>query len=128
MQQIQEFQYVTVLYIKMGYYNIIISPTSQDMTTIVTEFRKFRYNCLPMVMCDSGDILHTQVYKIFGDIEGVKTYMDKILVLSNERFDNNIEKPRTIFGGLRASGLKFNDPKCSFRLKETTYLGYVITR
>ena len=30
----------------MGYYNIRLSPTSQDMTTIVTEFGKFSYNHL----------------------------------------------------------------------------------
>ena len=33
-----------------------------------------------------------------------------------------------IFGGLRAAGLKVNDPKYSFGLNEITYLCYVITR
>ena len=35
---------------------------------------------------------------------------------------------RTIFGKLRAEGLKANAPKFSFRLKDIPYLGYVITR
>ena len=34
---------------------------------------------------------------------------------------------RTIFGKLRAEGLKANAPKFSFRLKDIPYLGYVIT-
>ena len=33
-----------------------------------------------------------------------------------------------IFGRLRAAGLKVNVPKCSFGLKEITYLGYDTTR
>ena len=33
-----------------------------------------------------------------------------------------------VFGRLHAAGLTVNAPKCSFWLKEITYLGYVITR
>ena len=33
-----------------------------------------------------------------------------------------------IFGRLINAGFKDNAPKCSFRLNEITYLGYVITR
>ena len=66
----------------MGYYTIIISPDSQYMTTIVTEFGKFRYNHLPMGVCDSGDIFKAKVYMLLSDIEGAKAYIDDILVLS----------------------------------------------
>ena len=112
----------------MGYYTIKISLASQDMTTIVTEFGKFRYNRLPMGMCSSGDIFQSKVDKLISDIEGVKTYIDDILVLSKDCFRNHIEQLRIIFGRLHAAGLKFNAPKCSFWLKEIPYLGYVITR
>ena len=58
-QQLEGFQYLTALYLNMGYYNIRISLASQDMTKIVTEFGKFRYNCLPMGMCALGDIFQS---------------------------------------------------------------------
>ena len=48
MQQLEGFQYATALYLNMGYYTIRLSPARQDMTTVVNEFGKFRYNCLPM--------------------------------------------------------------------------------
>ena len=54
------------------------------MTTIVTEFGKFRYNCLPMVMCASGYILQYKVDKLLSDIEVVKGYIDDILVLRKD--------------------------------------------
>ena len=53
------------------------------MMMIVTEFGKFRYNGLPMGMCDLGDIFQSKVDKLLVDIEGVKTYIDDILVLKN---------------------------------------------
>ena len=50
MKKVEGFQYETVLDINMGYYPIRLSPKSQDMKTIVTEVRKFRYNYLQMGM------------------------------------------------------------------------------
>ena len=61
MQQLGGFQYVTSLDINMGYYNIRIFTASQDMTMIVTVFGNFRYNLLPMVMCNSGDIFQAKL-------------------------------------------------------------------
>ena len=52
------------------------------MTTIVTEFGKFRYNRLAMGMWYLVNILQAKVDKLPGDIEVVKTYIDDILALS----------------------------------------------
>ena len=45
----------------MGCYTKIISPASQDMKIIVTEFGKFIYNRFPMEICASGDIYQEKV-------------------------------------------------------------------
>ena len=42
------------------------------MTTIVTEFGKFRYNNLPMGMCSSGDIFQAKVGKLLIGTEVFK--------------------------------------------------------
>ena len=70
----------------MGYYTIRLFPTSQDMTTIVTEFEKLRYKCLPMGMCASGDILQDKVEYLLDDIKGAKKCIDDILVLIKDFF------------------------------------------
>ena len=57
-----------------------------------------------MGMCASLDILQAKVDKIIGDIEGFKTYIDDILVLSKERFSKHTEQMRIIFGILCTSG------------------------
>ena len=94
----------------------------------VSEFGKFRYNCLPMDMCASGDTFQNKLDKLLGDIEGVKTYIDDILLSSKYWFGNHIKQPRIIFSRMHASGLKVIVPKCSFGLKEINYLGCIITR
>ena len=100
----------------MVYYTIRLSPASPDITTIVTEFGKFRYNSLPMGMCALVDIFQAKLYKLSGDIKGVKTYIGDILVLRKDCFINHMEQMRMIFGRLRTAGLKVNASKCSFGL------------
>ena len=44
-----------------------------------------------MGMCTSGDIFQAKVDELLGDIEGVNTYIDHILVLGKVRFEKHIE-------------------------------------
>ena len=81
MKELEVFRYAVELCINMVYYTIRLSPSSQDMTTIVTGFGNFIYNRLHMDMCASGDIFQAKVDELIGDIEGVKTHIDDILVL-----------------------------------------------
>ena len=127
-KKLEVFQYATALDLNRWYYTIRISTASQDITRIVTELGKLRYNSLPMGMWSSGYIFQAKADATIGDIEGVKTHINDVLVLIKESFSNHIEQLRIIFGRLRAAGVKLNDTKCIFGLKDITYLGYVITR
>ena len=127
-QNLEGFRYATVLYINMVYYTISILSASQDMTTIVTEFGKFKNNILPMCMWDYRYIFQDKVDKLLCDIKGVKTYIHDRLVLRKEIFYNHKEQLKIIFVRLRAARLKVNGPNYSFGLKEITYLCYIITR
>ena len=75
MHQLKGFQYVISIDLNMVPCRIIIFPKIQYMTTIVTEFGKFRYNCLLIGMFASGDIFKEKLDGILGDIKGVKTYI-----------------------------------------------------
>ena len=80
-QQLEGFCFATWLYLNMGYYTINTSPEICNLTTIVTEFGKFRYNIAPMGLCASSDTFKAKVDKIIGCIESVKTYINNIIVL-----------------------------------------------
>ena len=55
-----------------------------------------------MGMCASGDILQSKVNELLGDIEGIKTYIDDIIVLSKDIFENHIYQLIIIFRRLHA--------------------------
>ena len=64
-----------------------------------------------MGMFISGEIFQTKVDELLGDIEGVKTYIDDIIVLGKDSSEKHIEQLIIIFGILRAADLKVNAPK-----------------
>ena len=97
---------MNALELNVGYYTLWLSPAIQDMTMIVTEFGKFRYNNLPMGLCTLVDIFQVRVDNLIGDIEGVKTYIDDIIFFGKDCFKNDIDQMRIIFRRLRAAGLK----------------------
>ena len=58
-----------------------------------------------MFICALGGIFQTKVYKMIGNIEGIKTYIDGILLLRKDRLSKHIEQLSIIFGRLHAAGL-----------------------
>ena len=90
MQQLEAFLYATALYPNMGCYTIRISIARKDMTKIVTEFGKSKYNNISMVMCASGYIFQAKLDNMISYIEGAKIYIDDILVLSKDSLYKNI--------------------------------------
>ena len=54
--KLKRFQYATLLDLNMGYYNIKLTPESQKLCTFVLPWGKYKYNKLPMGLCNSADI------------------------------------------------------------------------
>ena len=92
----------------MVYYTIDISPQSFKLTTIVTEFRKFIYNRVPMGMYTYVYIFKYKLYYLLGNIEEVKTYIDNILLLGKGSFYQHIDQLKFIFNMMRTTGIIVN--------------------
>ena len=84
--QIEGFQYSIALELNMGYYTIGLPTKSNDLTTIIAAFGKFRYNRVPMGICASGDIFQAKFDKHLSDTNGFKTCIVNVLVLRKGRF------------------------------------------
>ena len=128
LQSMEGFQWATTLDLSMGYWTVELDPTTKNMTTITTEFGKFRYNVLPMGFVISSDVFQSKIMELLGAIEGVRCYLDDVLCLTKGSFEEHIEQLRKCFDKLREAGLKCNINKCSFGLTEVKYLGFIISR
>ena len=70
-----------------------------------------------MGMCASVEIFQTKLDKLLGGIEGIKMYIDDILVLRKDSSEIHIDELIIIFSRIRVAVLQFNASKCSFGLK-----------
>ena len=111
----------------MGYYKIKILTKSCDLTNIVTDFGKFRYNRVPIGLRNSDDIFQAKVDQLLSETEQVNNYIKDIIVLGKFSLSQHTDQLRVIFYRMHFTGLKVNATRCRFRFKEIPYLGYITT-
>ena len=125
---LEGFMYGTTLDLNMGYYHIELSPASKRLCTIVFPFGKYKYQRLPMGLCNSPDIFQECMSELFIGLDFVRTYLDDIACLSSDTWQDHLNKLDIVFRRLQEAGLKVNADKSFFGLGELEYLGYIITR
>ena len=126
--KLEGFQYATSLDLNMGYYHIELSPQTKELCTIVLPWGKYEYQRLPMGLCNSPDIFQEKMSTLMQDLDYVRAYIDDILVVTNESFEDHLDKLRVVLEKLQHAGLRVNVKKSFFAKEELEYLGYWITR
>jgi len=113
----------------MGYYTVAIGLGSRDLTTIVTEFGKYRYKRLPMGLSCAPDMFQSKINELLGDLDSVQAYIDDVLILTKDAsFEKHLEQVRVVLSHMQKAGLRINADKSSFGINEVEYLGYIITK
>jgi hypothetical protein len=115
-----------MLDLDMGYYHIELSPSSKCLCTIVMPFGKYKYQHLPMGLCNSPEIFQEcMLYEIFSYLKYVRVYIDDLLVMSCSTFEEHLQRwaLKLIFSWLSEAGLKVNANKSHFAVSEIAYLG-----
>ena len=66
--------------------------------------------------------------ELFPGLETFLAYIDDLLIITNESFENHLLEVDTVLTRLQKVGLKVNINKSFFARHELEYLGYWITR
>ena len=80
-----------------------------------------------MGLYNSPDIFQEKMNELFSSLEYVRTYINDLLIASNESFENHLNKIDNVFKILLKAGLKINVEKSYFVKDELEYLGFQIT-
>ncbi len=78
------YKFFSKLDISMKYYTFELNDESKDLTTIVTPFRKYRYNILPMGLKCSPDFAQETMECVFRGIDDAKIYLHDIGLYSQD--------------------------------------------
>ena len=74
----------------------------------------------------SPDYTQALIEKILKGLN-VDCYIDDMGIWTNGTIDFHFDKVRAVLERIRDNGLKFNPLKCNWAVKETDFLGYLMT-
>jgi tRNA splicing endonuclease len=112
----------------MGYYHIELSNHSKELCTITTQWGKYKYQQLPMGLCNSLDIFQEKMSELLKGLDTDQVYIDDILHMTKGSRQKHLDVRNKVFNHLRQAGLKVNAKKSSFGAHKLKYLvGYNIT-
>ena len=63
-----------------GFWQLSLDDATAKLTAFMTPFGRYFFRCLPFGISLAPEVFHRTMENIFGDTDGVKCYMDDILV------------------------------------------------
>ena len=112
----------------MGYYHIELSAKSKELFTIVIQWGKYKYQRLPIGLCNSPDIFQENISELFVGLETVRVYIDDLLHVTKFSWIEHITVLEDIFTCRQKAEIKVNAGKSCFGAHKFDFLGYHVTR
>ena len=94
---LEGFQYGTSLDLNMGYYHLELNEHSKELCTIVLPFGKFKYQRIPMGLCNSPDIFQEKMNQLFDGLDFVRAYINDLLCITKGDYQDHLDKLEQVF-------------------------------
>ena len=114
--------------LRKAYYQVLLDPESQKLTTINTTHGLFRYRSLPFGFTNAPSIFQKLMDGIFGSLqrEGVIVYQDDILVASPD-IQSHMKALNSVLSLMKQYNLQLNLAKCVFCATDVIFLGHELS-
>lgn len=105
-----------------AFWQVKLSRASRHLTTFGTPFGRYMYTRLPYGLCSAPEVFHKTMEQMFEGIEGVRVYMDDILVWgkTDEEHKARLDEVKT---RINKYNLLMNWEKCELGRKEVIFIG-----
>lgn len=117
----------TTLDLASGYYQILISPESQDKTAFVTPDGQYQFKRMPFGLTNAPSVFQRMMNRILANVKSksVLVYMDNVLI-SARSIAEGLELLEEVLKLIGESGLTLNLNKCNFFCKKIDFLEFEI--
>ena len=108
-----------------GYWQIPLDSDSQLLTTFNSPFGRYYYMRMPFGIKSAQEVFQKRMHQCFGDLPGVETDIDDLLVWGHTEVDHN-QWLKAVLQRCKDVNLTLSRDKCQFGMSQVTYLGHVI--
>jgi hypothetical protein len=109
-----------------GYHQIPASGDAIEKTAFVTKFGLFEWVVMPQGVTNGPATFMRYTFQLLGHLPFVKVYLD-VLIHSKSQAEHEGHL-RTVFGLLRAAGLRIKRSKCEFFREQVDFVGFVFNK
>ena len=118
-------QQFSILDLSQVYQQLLLEPSSRELTTISTHRGLYRYTRLPFGIASAPAIFQRTMDTILDGIPNVLCYIDDILITGKTKSEH-LQNLQEVLGRLHAHGVRVKSDKCLFFQESVTYLGHRI--
>ena len=115
-------RYFSKLDASQGFWQLKLDECSTKYCTFNTPFGRYCFLRLPFGIISASEIFHRAVEHIIEGLEGVRSYVDDIVVWGSTIQEHN-ERLTQVMERVQKYGLKLNKNKCQFGVQEIVFLG-----
>lgn len=119
--------------VKEAYWHVRLDEQSSLLTTMITPFGRFRWARLPFGLKVSSEIFQRKLHEAIGDLNGVFSIADDLLVAGCGESDSNAkrdmdQKLSVLYQRCTERSIVLNEDKKEIGLTEINFHGHRITR
>ena len=112
--------------LNQGYLQIPLAEESRFITAFVTHKGTYQFKRMPFGLASAPSAFQKVMVTVVAGIPGVAVYMDDIVVHGPDRPSHN-KRLNDVFQRLQHHNLTLNVDKCTFAVKEISFVGHSIS-
>jgi len=124
--KLKDAVWFSILDLKAGYFQIILSEDSIPITAFTTRLGHFEFLVLPFGLRNAVIEFCKIMHALLGHLPFVIVYVDDITIFS-KTLNEHLEHIKVVLDILKKNDLKLNKQKCKFFQREIKCLGYIIS-
>ena len=118
-------KYLSKIDLTKGYWQIPVAPEDVHKTAFVTPDGQYEFTRMPFGMVNSGATLVRGLRKILEGMPGVGSYVDDIVIYS-DNWEDHVKTLKELFGRLRKARITARPTKCLLGTSRMEFLGHQV--